>query len=395
MTEALVIALVILVLFAALTRETFVVVLFYLLAGSYLISRWWSTQVISKVQIARKFEKKVFPEETVPVEIDVANRSWLPAVWLRVQDLYPVDVAGVRSFHQVLSLAPHEKFKLHYDLKPHRRGYYTIGPFNISSGDLLGMSPDRYTETAIDHLTVYPRVIPLTNPDLPSRSPMGTLRHHRPIYEDPSRPLGKRDYTSGDSLRRIDWKATASSGRLQVKIFEPSIALETAIFLNLNVEEYHQRTRFDSTELAIVVAASLASWAIAKRQSSGLFTNGDDPLSETGHPPGLIPRKGRAQLMRILEVLARVRAQETTSLASLLSHNRPGLGWGTTIILITGVTDQALYDEIVHSQRVGLNPVLILCGRYTDIQTARHLTRLIGIPVYAIQNEDDLKVWQR
>ena len=132
MAEALVIALVILVLFAAITRETFVVVLFYLLAGSYLISRWWSSQIISKIQVARKFENKVFPEETVPVEIEIINRSWLPAVWLRVQDLYPVDVAGVRSFHQVLSLSPHEKIKLNYDLKPHRRGYYLPIPRNFA-----------------------------------------------------------------------------------------------------------------------------------------------------------------------------------------------------------------------------------------------------------------------
>jgi hypothetical protein len=90
---------------------------------------------------------------------------------------------------------------------------------------------------------------------LPSRSPIGTLRHTQPIFEDPSRVRGKRDYTTGDSLRRVDWKATATTGRLQVKQFEPSIALETALFLNLNADEYLQRTRLDATELAIVIAA--------------------------------------------------------------------------------------------------------------------------------------------
>ena len=54
----------------------------------------------------------------------------------------------------------------------------------------------------------------LTSLSLPSHSPLGTLRHTQPIFEDPSRVTGKRDYISGDSLRRVDWKATAATGRL-------------------------------------------------------------------------------------------------------------------------------------------------------------------------------------
>ena len=91
--------------------------------------------------------------------------------------------------------------------------------------------------------------------------------------------MGKRDYTAGDSLRRIDWKSTAAVGRLQTKLFEPSIALETVLFLNLNSEEYHYKFRYDASELAIVVAASLANWIIGQKQSVGLVVNGSDPHS--------------------------------------------------------------------------------------------------------------------
>ncbi len=122
---------------------------------------------------------------------------------------------------------------------------------------------------------------------------MGTLRHHQPIFEDPSRIFGKRPYVSGDSLRRVDWKATASTGQLQVKLFEPSIALETEIFLDLNTEAYEFHSRASATELAIVVTASLANWVVRARQSVGLVTNGLDPLAQDGLPPRLLPA-GRA-----------------------------------------------------------------------------------------------------
>ena len=171
---------------------------------------------------------------------------------------------------------------------------------------------------------------------LPSRSPLGTLRHTQPIFEDPSRVRGKRDYMAGDSLRRVDWKATASTGRLQVKQFEPSIALETAIFLNLNADEYAPRTRLDATELAIVIAASLANWIVGKRQSVGLSVNGVDPIGTEDKAQALPPRKGRAHLTRILDVLARVRSAPPTPFAQLFQYEAARLPWGTTVILITG-----------------------------------------------------------
>ena len=57
--------------------------------------------------------------------------------------------------------------------------------------------------------------------------------------------------------------STAVAGRLQVKLFEPSIALETAIFLDLDANVYSLRARYDISELAIVIAASLANWVRA------------------------------------------------------------------------------------------------------------------------------------
>ena len=149
-------------------------------------------------------------------------------------------------------------------------------------------------QSPAEHLVIYPRIVPFTSVEIPSHSPQGTLRHHLPLFEDPTRVFGKRGYLSGDSLRRIDWKASASSGRLQVKLFEPSIALETFIVLNLNAEDYYYRTRIDSTELAIVIAASVSNWIVGKKQMVGMMVNGRDPLADDGRPQTNPPRKGKA-----------------------------------------------------------------------------------------------------
>jgi uncharacterized protein (DUF58 family) len=385
----------VLIVLAIFSRETFIFVLLYLFAGAALLSRWWTGRVVNRLVYTRKYDRKAFPGETIPVRLDVFNSSLLPAVWLRVQDFYPIEVADASSFSQVITLGPRQRTRLDYTLKARKRGYYSIGPLHVSSGDLLGMAGERQSEGASDHLTVYPRVVTLTEVRLPSNSPMGTMRHKQPVFEDPTRPTGKRDYQSGDSLRRIDWKATAVTGRLQTKLFEPSIALETIIFLNLNLEDYHVRTRFDATELAIVVTASLGNWVIGQRQSTGLIANGIDPLATDSRPLPLLPRKGRAHMMRILEILARIRAAETEPFPAQIRQHRVHFPWGTTLIVVTGSAGQVLFDELLQARRAGLNPVLILCGEHPNHRQAAQQARLYGIPVYVMRNEKDLDVWRK
>ena len=384
-----------LLLLAVFTRETFVVILLYLFVGSLLIGRWWSSQALKQMRFQRKFDSKVFPGETVPVQIHLHNTGLLPAVWMRVQDYYPIEVADAKSFQQIITLGPRAKTRVDYTLKAHKRGYYTIGPLYLSSGDLLGLSGDRGAESGYDYLTVYPRVIPLSSVKLPSRSPMGTLKTNQPIFEDPSRPMGTRDYQVGDSLRRIDWKATASSGRMQTRLFEPSIALETILFLNLNIQDYFYRSRFDATELAIVAAGSLGNWISSQRQSVGLITNAFDPLTVDNQVTPLHPRKGRGQLMRILEVLARVRTVESASFPALIGSSRVKLGWGATLLVITGSAEQNLFDELIQTRRSGLNPVLILCGEHPGHRRADQLSKLFHIPVFTLFDETDMDVWRR
>jgi uncharacterized protein (DUF58 family) len=266
---------------------------------------------------------------------------------------------------------------------------------HITSGDLLGMSADRQSEGGSDHLIVYPRVVSLTEVKLPSRSPMGTMRHKQPVFEDPTRQIGKRDYQAGDSLRRIDWKATAATGRMQTKLFEPSIALETIIFLNLNLLDYNNRTRFDATELAIVVAASVANWVTAQRQSTGLIANGLDPLSSTVARCRCCRAKAAAHMMRMLETLARIRAIETESFTAQLRQHRVNFSWGTTLIIVTGSAETALFDELIQARRSGLNPVLLLCGDHPNHRQAALQGKIMKIPVYVFRSEKDLDIWRK
>lgn len=398
--------LIFLLVFAAAVRQDFIFTVLYLFAGAYLIGNWWSRKSLDSVTYHRSFDNRVFLNEEIKVKLKVSNRSWLPVVWLRVNESLPVDLSMQKNFRQVFNIRGNASREFEYRLLARKRGYYRIGPLSAFSGDMLGLLGDQSCQAAASYLIVYPKIVPLTTLKLPSHSPMGTLRHTRPIFEDPTRVLSKRDYVAGDSLRRVDWKATAATGRMQVKQFEPSIALETSIFLNLNAQEYDLRTRFDSTELAIVIAASAANWVAAKKQSVGLVTNGHDPVitgSANQKPEGasyrsiqpIAPRKGQAHLIRILEVLARVQAINSIQMLDLLKREYYRLPWGTTIILISELIDDALFDQLFQIRRSGLNVMLILTGQGARFQEIRRKAGSFNFPLYQICNERDMDMWRR
>jgi uncharacterized protein (DUF58 family) len=265
----------------------------------------------------------------------------------------------------------------------------------VTTGDILGLSESLLAQIPPEHLVVYPKIVSFTSMDIPSHSPQGTLPHNLPLFEDPTRVFGKRGYHSGDSLRRIDWKSTASTGMLQVKLFEPSIALETFIILNLNGDDYYYRSRIDSTELAIVIAASISNWILAKKQMVGMMVNGRDPLSSDGRPQTIPPRKRKGHIMRLLETLARVETIDHSDLVPLLQRQRYQLAWGTTLILITGGVGNELLDELSQACRSGLNVVLILAGRDITDDIVFQRAKVLDIPVYSIGTERDLKIWMQ
>jgi uncharacterized protein (DUF58 family) len=387
--------LVLLLIIAALMRDDFALTLIYLFIGSFAVGSWWSRKSLRQIDHRRRFNQRAFLGEKVEINLQITNQGWLPVLWMNARDGLPVALSAVPHFEQVLSLGPHAEARFNYTVNAIKRGYYPIGPFFVSTGDILGLNKPLRQENQVQYLTVYPKIIPLLSMKIPPRSPQGTMRHTQPIFEDPTRVASKREYVAGDSLRRVDWKSSASAGHLQVKLFEPSIALETLIFLDLNAGGYHFKHRVDSTELAVVIAASIAAWVAGKQQTVGLKVNGKDPLQEDGLPQYIPPRKGQAHLMRMLETLARVEVTQASTISALVKQQRYQLSWGTTLIVITGQAGDDLLHELYQARRAGQNAVLILAGLVPFSKDISYRAGHFGIPVVSLPNEHSLDIWRK
>jgi len=380
---------------AALLRVDFFFTIVYLLFVVYLLSRLWTRRTVDHLRVQRRFVDRAFLGDRVTVDLTVHNVGWLPVPWLKVHESLRVELTVPPFYREVVSLGPRERRHFHYTLHCYRRGYYPVGPLTMQTGDLLGFVRTSQAQVAPGHIIIYPRVVPLQQLGLPTRSPQVALPARSPLFQDPARVMGVRDYQRGDSPRRIHWTATASAGRLLVKQYQPSIARETLICLDLNQEDYERRQQYTATELAIVVAASIANHIVVREGLPvGLTTEAWDPLLDDQARFFLPPRSERAHLMSLLEVLARVRITSGVPFMDLLRRESVKLSWGATLTVITGRESEALFDTLVYLRRAGFAVALILVQPARLSAALQKRGNLLGVPIHRIWRERDLEGWR-
>jgi uncharacterized protein (DUF58 family) len=414
----------ILLAIAFILRVDFIFYVIYVSVGIYAWSRWVTPRTLKNLGSSRHYADHAFWGEVIPVKVKLTNMGRLPTPWIQAYETVATQLKHGQQLNQVVSLGRQETAVFQYKIIARRRGYYQIGPLRLTTGDLFGIQPELTAFLPAEHLTVYPRLTPLTQLGLPSRLPFGTVASHQRLFEDPARPMGVRSFRSGDSMRQINWKASAHNAahgqQLMVKTFQPAISLETAVLLNLHTLDYQANSRLDVAEWAIEVAASLAAHLVEQRQGVGLICNGIDPLANASHDfdettgrllrpkaseihaqpesfisPAIPPRNGRLHLMKILERLARVEAEETVSFINWASTACLHLTWGVTILAITPSGGETVCQSLHRLVRAGFNPILIAVEPDHNFSLVRQRARRLGFAAYNVAQPSDLDRWQR
>jgi uncharacterized protein (DUF58 family) len=336
------IGLAILIILAAWAGQTVIVILLGLALSAAGLSKLWSHYSLKSVYCDRQLsENRVFPDEDIELKIRLVNRKLLPLPWIQVHDEVPSKFApdlppgikpGFGLISHSTSIMWYSAINWKYRLHCSQRGYYSLGPLTVSSGDIFGFYPCTAIESEVDHVIVYPRIFTLSQLSIPSLYPVGEAKSEKRIFEDPSRTIGIRDYSPGDSLRRIHWKASARHQQLQVKVFEPSTTLKAGVFLA--VDSFQNSGVWNETglELGISTVASLANYLIEKNSQVGLWAN--TRLADSGESARISPGSGVTQLMQILETLAKVVMNSSGSFTEYFHDQRKAIPLGTTLIFV-------------------------------------------------------------
>lgn len=338
-----------------------------LVAGA---SRVWRDACLAEVTYQRRFGAKrlEFGEETDLV-IEIVNRKPLPLAWLKVEDEFPEELELLTGRLQassmphrayltnVLALRWYERVRRRYRLRASQRGVFTFGPARVRSGDIFGFIVREEEMGGTDEIVVYPKVLPLEQLGLPAERPLGEARALRRLMEDPLYLMGVRDYAPGDGFRHIHWKATARTGQLQTKVYDPTATLSVLVFLNVETAEMaYYGIDAEVFEFAVSATASIAGYALEAGYPVGLYVN--TAIGNSLQAVRLPPDRSPERWTDILETLARITYVRLLRFDDMLRTEAPRLLYGATIIAITAVVTAEIAEALLELRRAG-HPVAL------------------------------------
>ena len=328
------------------------------------VAVWWQKHALDGVTYRRKLHyNRGFPGEKTSLQVEVENRKLLPLSWLRTQDPWaravgPEDEEVMAPSHipdrgfltNVFSLRWFERARRTYSLQFRKRGIYPVGPVRLDSGDLFGFYEQHKESGPVEYLTVFPSLLPMPKTDLPAEDPFGDRRSRRRLFEDPSRPMGVREYRPEDSFRRVHWPATARTGQLQVKVFQPTSGQVMVVCLNVSTFARHWEGVYpELLEHLVQRAATLVDQGIQEGYKVGLIANGC--LAHADQPFRIPPGRSTRQMATLLEALAGVTPVVTAPFERFILREAPRVPFGATLLLLTAVTTPELAQAILQLKR--------------------------------------------
>ena len=229
-----------------------------------------------------------------PVELQFQNPQ-RSGFWLHAHDHHPVDFQ-VQGLPCKLFLPAERKLTLKYRIYPERRGDARFVGIDLVLVSPLGFWRRKRFIPLLDRVRVFPNFRELGRYALLATdnqlSEMGIRRRQRRGEGSDFHQL--REYRTGDSLRQIDWKASARYRRLISKEYQDERDQQLVFLLDCGRHMRHQDA--SGAHLDHALNAMLLLSYVANRQGDavGFLTFGGEPRWQP-------PQKGGDLIRRLLE----------------------------------------------------------------------------------------------
>lgn len=302
-----------------------------------MLSYLYSWRLVKNITAERTLRSvSLARNETARITFTITNRGRLPALTCFVQDYADELYVLNGEDRRLLSLRRREKVALSYTLMGTHRGQYTIGPVTIKTSDPLRLFPVELKLDAPCTVTVRPARIELPVTAKPG-FPQGVLKIQNIAYEDVTMRRTLREYRSGDEQKRINWRASAKHGgstgaegqQLFTNEYEATFDAPIFVFLNLALEDFPLKQRYEQGEKAIEIAAAIIEKSSMLGQKCGFAAYG------TGFPY-LAPAKNQAGV--ILDLLATIQMTEGSVESHPYDAYKNRLPSGTRFFVVDSAT---------------------------------------------------------
>ncbi len=296
-------------------------------------------------------------------------------VRIQVQHAYPDELQlqvfdhapdGVSFEHlpQSITLQPGEKGELGYRVRPLRRGHFTFERCEISLPSPLGLWSQRRYLALAGAIRVYPDFARLYGARLLA---VDNWLSQLGVRQRPRRGQGLefnqlREFREGDSLRQIDWKATARQRTPIAREYQDERDQQIIFMLDCGRRMRSQDGELAHFDHALNACLLLSYVALRQGDAVGLSTFASD------RPHFLSPVKGQGQLKLLLNAVydldSSQRPADYQAAASqvLARQKRRAL-----VVLITNLRDEDDEELLTAVKRLGRQHRVLVASLREDI----------------------------
>ncbi|HEV3415516.1 MAG TPA: DUF58 domain-containing protein [Pirellulales bacterium] len=179
--------------------------------------------------------------------------------------------------------------------------------------------------------------------------------HRSPLHGMSVEFADYREYTPGDDLKRLDWRAYARSNRYYIKRYEEETNFRATLLLDASASMRYGRAAargeggFTKFDYAATLAASLAMLCVKQRDAVGLA------LFDNAERSWLRPSAAQSQMIKILDMLESARPDRTTDLGLVLNKVAAQINARGLVIVISDLLCDldALYQGLGRVQHQG------------------------------------------
>ncbi len=153
-----------------------------------------------------------------------------------------------------------------------------------------------------------------------------------------------REYSPGDDIRRVDWKALGKFDKYFIKEYEDETNLRAYLLLDTSASMDYSSDGISKFDYGCILTASLAHMILRQQDAAGLVTFSS--RIESFIPP----RAKRGYLMEILHALEARKPSGETNVGKVLQEIAGKVKRRGLVILVSDLLDQA--EEILKGLRL-------------------------------------------
>lgn len=298
--------------------------------GLWLVAYAIAALVRPKVSLQARFADRVCAGEVLPVDLEITRTGGLQGLPARVvPHRLPFRIEADPEEGMALPpLKDHRPLRVRIHLRCPRRGVYRLRGFRVETSFPFGLIWVRKIVKIPASVLVYPQFRRITH------LAIADSRRYQPggiafacTLGDAMEYLGNREYRYGDSIRDIDWRATARLSVPIVREYREEYFLRAAVILDTHVSENASDEERESFERAVSVCASVSDYMSRQEYIVDLFAAGPNLYQLTAG-------RGLAYVDQILDILACVEESREEPFRAIEAEVREHLSQITTVICV-------------------------------------------------------------